>query len=63
VSARLFGEYGLKDVYLGTPCVVGANGIERVIALPLNDEERSALHASAGVLREARAKVLAAAAA
>lgn len=60
VSARLSGKYGLDDVYLGTPCVVGASGIERVIALPLNDEERSALHASARVLREARAKVAAA---
>ena len=57
VSARLSGEYGLNDVYLGTPCIVGANGIERVIAVPLNDEEKAALHVSAGVLREARARV------
>ncbi len=54
VSTLLSGEYGIGDVYLGTPCVVGARGIERVIALPLSDDERGALHASADVLRRTR---------
>jgi len=52
VSARLDGEYGLHDLYLGTPCVVGRNGVERVIALDLDPAERHDLHRSADVLRE-----------
>lgn len=54
VSARLSGQYGgIEGVYLGTPCVVGASGIETVIELPLSEQERADLHASAKVLAEA----------
>jgi L-lactate dehydrogenase len=54
VSTRLSGQYGgIHDVYLGTPCVVGANGIERVIELPLDENEQAALRASADVLAQA----------
>lgn len=52
VSTLLRGEYGIKDVYLGTPCIVGLRGVERVIELELNEEERKGLHDSAAVLRE-----------
>ena len=54
VSALLQGEYGIKGVYLGTPCVVGKNGIERVIELELDAGERDGLHASADLLRSMR---------
>jgi L-lactate dehydrogenase len=54
VSTRLRGEYGIDGVYLSTPCVVGANGVERVIELPLDAGERDALRASADLLRRAR---------
>ena len=37
VCAWLQGEYGLKDVYLGVPVVLGKNGIEKIIELQLND--------------------------
>lgn len=47
VSIRLDGEYGLKDVYLGLPVVLGKDGIEKVIELDLNDEEIAMLHKSA----------------
>lgn len=50
VSALLQGEYGLHGVYLGTPCVVGKNGIERVIELDLDEDERVGLHRSADIL-------------
>lgn len=56
VSARLHGEYGIDDLYLGTPCVVGKNGIERVIELDLNADERAGLHASASALKEMQAR-------
>jgi malate dehydrogenase len=46
-SAFLRGEYGYKNIYLGVPVLMGRNGVERIIELPLSDSERSALDASA----------------
>ncbi len=53
VSTLLQGEYGIKGVYLGTPCIVGKNGVERVIELELNKAEKAGLLKSADVLRQA----------
>lgn len=50
-AAYLEGEYGLKDMYFGVPVVVGAGGIERIIELPLNDEEKALLQKSADAVR------------
>lgn len=50
VSTLMQGEYGLNDVYLGTPCVVGKNGVERAIELELDESEREGLHRSSGIL-------------
>ena len=47
VCAALNGEYGLKDLHLGVPVVLGKNGIEKVIELKLNDEEMSMVRKSA----------------
>ena len=52
VGAPLNGEYGLKDIYIGTPAVVNASGIERVIEVPLNDREKKAMADSAAALAE-----------
>ena len=52
VCAWLQGEYGLRDVCIGVPAQLGAKGVERVVELPLNPEERSALLASAEKVRE-----------
>ncbi len=38
-STYLNGEYGVKEVYAGVPCIVGKNGVEKVIELPLNNQE------------------------
>jgi L-lactate dehydrogenase len=51
VSTMMSGQYGIEDVYLSLPCVVGRNGVERIIELPLNDAEREGLRASAELLR------------
>lgn len=51
VSALLRGEYGQSDVYAGAPCIVGRNGIQRIITLPLTDEELSKFAASCDTLR------------
>lgn len=40
VCAYLNGEYGYKDIYLGVPVVLGKNGIERVIELELDEEDK-----------------------
>ena len=50
-SAYLEGEYGLDDVYVGVPCQLGRKGREKVIELDLTDEEKKALHSSAGVYK------------
>ncbi|MDQ3323681.1 MAG: L-lactate dehydrogenase [Acidobacteriota bacterium] len=57
VSTLLQGEYGVKGVYLGTPCIVGKNGIERVIELELNKTEKAGLLRSADILRQALIRV------
>ena len=46
-SALLEGEYGEKDLCIGVPCVLGKNGIERIIELDLNDEEKALFAKSA----------------
>jgi malate dehydrogenase len=51
VSIRLNGEYGLSDVYLGVPVVLGREGIEKVIELDLNKEEKALLHQSADAVK------------
>lgn len=50
-SAHMTGQYGLNDVYIGVPCVLGAEGVEKVIELELSSTEREALHKSAGEVR------------
>jgi len=52
VCAWLTGEYGMKDIYLGVPVVLGKNGIERIIELQLNDEEKALLAASATAVKD-----------
>ena len=39
-AAYLNGEYGVKDMYVGVPVVIGAKGVERVIELEFNGAER-----------------------
>jgi malate dehydrogenase len=42
LSVYLNGEYGLEDICIGVPCLLGKNGIEKIIELDLNSEERQA---------------------
>ena len=46
-SALLEGEYGLNDLSIGVPCVLGKNGIERIVEIELSDAEKSKLTESA----------------
>lgn len=52
VCAWLTGEYGLNNIYLGVPVVLGKNGIEKVIELKLNNEELNLVNASAKAVKE-----------
>jgi len=51
VSSLLDGSYGLNDVCLSLPTIVGARGVERVLSIPLNERETERLHASARAIR------------
>ena len=48
---KLDGEYGLNDMFVGAPVVLGKNGIERIIEVDLNDDEKQLLYASANSVK------------
>ncbi len=48
----LQGQYGYKDLFLGVPCVLGANGVEKVIEMKLSNEERAMLEYSAEAVKQ-----------
>ncbi len=52
VSTYLSGEYNIQSTCIGVPCIIGKNGIEKIIALELNEIENNALQASALKLKE-----------
>ncbi len=51
VSTTLTGEYGIDDVAISVPCVIGQNGIEDILDVPLTEDEYSKLKASAESLK------------
>jgi malate dehydrogenase len=51
-AAWLEGEYGMKGLFLGVPCKLGRNGLEKVIEVDLSADERAALEKSAEAVRE-----------
>ncbi len=52
VSTLLEGQYGISGVCLGVPCVVGANGIEDILEIPLSEQEMAKLKYSASMLHD-----------
>ena len=46
-SVYLEGEYGLNDICIGVPCIVGANGVESIVDVRLNTEEKQLMSESA----------------
>jgi malate dehydrogenase len=51
-AAWLDGEYGMKGLFLGVPCKLGRNGLEKIIEVELTADERAALTKSADAVRE-----------
>lgn len=52
VSAYLNGQYGIKDIYIGVPAVIGRDGVEEIVELELTEEELSNLRESASQYKE-----------
>jgi malate dehydrogenase len=51
-AAWLTGQYGVKDIYLGVPCVLGRKGVERVVELKLSAENLASLQKSAEAIKK-----------
>ena len=52
VSAMLKGEFGQKDVFIGVPCIINQNGIQKILPVNLTEEELEKLANSCATLRE-----------
>jgi malate dehydrogenase len=52
VSAYLTGQYGVRDLYVGVPAVLGATGVERILDAPMDAGERKAFDAAVASIRE-----------
>ncbi|HAT1171954.1 TPA: L-lactate dehydrogenase [Corynebacterium striatum] len=57
VSAYLQGEYGVEDVYIGTPAVIDRSGINKVVELQLDEHEKERFNASYETLNEIKTKI------
>ena len=51
-AAWLEGEYGMKGHFLGVPCKLGKNGLEKILEIELTADERTALEKSAAAVLE-----------
>ena len=51
-AAYLNGEYGFKDIYAGVPVIIGSNGIEKVVELDLDEEEKKSFETSIEAVTE-----------
>ena len=54
-SVMLEGEYGESDICCGVPVILGKNGIEKIVELPLNEDEKAKFAASAAAVRKTNA--------
>lgn len=57
VSTLLTGQYGVSDIFLSLPCVLGAGGVERVLTPAITGEEEAGLVSSANALKSALARL------
>jgi len=57
VSTLLKGQYGLEDVCLSVPCIISAQGVEKVIESQLTEKEIELLHKSASILKNAKESI------
>ena len=57
-STYLNGEYGMEDIYIGVPVVLGKDGVERIIELELESHELDSLQDSGSFYKEQLASIL-----
>jgi malate dehydrogenase len=51
-AAHLTGQYGVDDLYVGVPCVIGAGGVERIVEIELNQAARENFNVSVDAVKE-----------
>lgn len=51
-AAQLNGEYGYSSIYVGVPVVIGANGVEKILELPLDESEKKMFESSVGSVQK-----------
>ena len=51
-AAKLNGEYGVKDLYIGVPVIIGKDGVEKIIEIKLNDEEQTMFDSSVSAVKD-----------
>ena len=54
-SVYLEGEYGQNDLSIGVPCIIGSNGVEEILAIDLNENEKALFEKSAAAVRNMNA--------
>ncbi len=57
VSSMPQGEYGLKDVYIGLPVILGSKGVEKILELKLSEKEAEELKTSANIYKDSISKL------
>jgi len=57
IAASLQGEYGLNDLYIGVPAIIGKNGVEKIIELQLNAEEKTMFDNSVEAVKKLVAEI------
>lgn len=57
VAANLNGEYGVKDMYIGVPAVIGKNGVEKIVEIKLNAQELTMFNRSVDAVKKLVAEV------
>jgi malate dehydrogenase len=51
-AVNLTGQYGVTDLYVGVPCVIGAGGVEKIVEIELNDEAKANFQVSVDAVKE-----------
>ena len=51
-AVNLTGQYGVNDLYVGVPCVIGAGGVEKIVEIELNDEAKANFQVSVDAVKE-----------
>ncbi|MBM5782049.1 MAG: malate dehydrogenase [Pelagibacterales bacterium] len=52
IAAKLNGEYGVKDLYIGVPAIIGKNGVEKIVEIQLNNEEQEMFNNSVDAVKK-----------